>query len=61
MQSWIIAAAIGASAPDIYMPFASPIVVHPGEMVALVAKFIQGTATVSQVIFVNATYDCHFD
>ena len=61
MQSWIIAAAIGQSAPDIYMPLASPVVVHPGEMVALVAKFIQGTATASQVIFVNATYDCHFD
>jgi hypothetical protein len=61
IQSWIIGAAVGAAAPDVYMPFSSPIVVHPGEMVALVAKFIQGTATASQVIFVNATYDAHFD
>jgi hypothetical protein len=61
IQSWIIGAAVGATAPDVYMPFASPVVVHPGEMVAIVAKFIQGTATASQVIFVNATYDAHFD
>ena len=61
IQSWVIGAGIGQTAPDIYMPFTSPIVVHPGEMVALVAKFIQGTATASQVIFVNATYDCFFD
>lgn len=61
IQSWQIGAGIGARETDIYMPFASPVVVHPGEMVALVAKFIQGTATASQVIFVNATYDCHFD
>ena len=61
IQSWIIGAAVGQSAPDIYMKFDSPIVVHPGEMVALVAKFIQGTATASQVIFVNATIDSHYD
>lgn len=61
IQSWIVGAVVGQTAPDVYMKFDSPIVVHPGEMVALVAKFIQGTATASQVIFVNATYDCHFD
>jgi hypothetical protein len=61
IQSWAVGAVVGAKDTDLYMPFASPIVVHPGEMVALVAKFIQGTATASQVIFVNATYDAHFD
>ena len=61
IQSWIVGAVVGQTAPDLYMKFDSPIVVHPSEMVALVAKFIQGTATASQVIFVNATYDCHFD
>lgn len=61
IQSWAVGAVVGAKDTDLYMSFQSPIVVHPGEMVALVAKFIQGTATASQVIFVNATYDCHFD
>ena len=61
IQSWIVGAVVGQTATDVYMKFDSPIVVHPGEMVALVAKFIQGTATASQVIFVNATYDSHFD
>lgn len=61
ISSWIVGAVVGQTAPDVYMKFDSPIIVHPGEMVALVAKFIQGTATASQVIFVNATYDAHFD
>jgi hypothetical protein len=61
IQSWAVGAVVGAKDTDLYMPFNSPIVIHPGEMVALVAKFIQGTATASQVIFVNATYDCSFD
>ena len=61
IQSWTVAALVGALAPDVYMKFDSPIVVYPGELVALVAKFIQGTATASQVIFVNATFDAHFD
>jgi len=61
IQSWAVGAVVGAKDTDVYMPFASPIVVHPGEMVAVVAKFIQGTATASQVIFVNATFDAHFD
>lgn len=61
IQSWIVGAAAGATVPDVYMPFSSPIVVFPGEMVAVVAKFIQGTATASQVIFTNVTFDAHFD
>ena len=61
MQSWVVGALIGQAAPDIYMKFDSPIIVHPGEWISSVTKFIQGTATASQVIFVNVTFDAHFD
>lgn len=62
MQSFLVGAAIGAQAQPIQIDFSSaPIVLHPGEWVGIVAKFIQGTATASQVEFVNATVISHFD
>lgn len=51
LQTWTVGAAIGAQASDIVMTFDSPIVVNPGEYLGAVAKFIQGTATASQVIW----------
>jgi hypothetical protein len=61
IQSFVVGALVGAQVPDTVMSFQSPVVVHPGEWVALVGKVIQGTATAAQVIFVNATVDSHFD
>lgn len=60
VQSWVVGAAIGASAEQITMPFASPVVVRPGEWVASVAKFIVGTATASQVEWATVTFDAHY-
>jgi hypothetical protein len=51
IQSWIVGAAIGAPAEAIAINFDAPIVVHPGQWVASVAKFLVGTATASQVIW----------
>lgn len=62
IQSFLVGAAIGQQAQPIQVDFSSsPIVLHPGEWVGIVAKFIQGTATASQVEFVNATVLSHFD
>lgn len=60
-SSFQVGAAIGAQAPDIVMNFDSPIVVHPGEYLCSVAKFLVGTATASQVIWANVTFDSHWD
>lgn len=52
MMNWPIGAAIGAG-PDkgpIDVKFDSPVYVNPGEFVQLVGKFLNGTATASQVI-----------
>lgn len=63
IMTWPIGAAVGAAPDrgDIYMAFASPIAVQPGEFVATVAKFILGTATASQVIWGVATIDGYFE
>lgn len=61
LQSWIVAAGIGAPAEQITVAFKSPIVVAPGEWVASVAKFIVGTATASQVIWATVTFDAHYE
>lgn len=61
LQTWLVGALVGQKGDDIIITFASPVVLHPGEWVSLVAKFIQGTATASQVVFVNAMFDAHFD
>lgn len=52
----------GLYAPDsIYMGFDSPIVVRPGEFVALIMKIIVGTATASQTITYSVTFDGNFE
>jgi len=49
--SFPVGAAIGAQAArGIYVDFEAPVVVNPGEFVAVVAKPLTGTATASQVI-----------
>ena len=60
-STFLVGALVGQKDSDIYMKFDSPVVIHPGEWIAVVGKFIQGTATASQVIHVHATYDAHFD
>ena len=61
LHSWIVGAAIGAPAEAIRETFDSPIVVHPGQWVAAVAKFIVGTATASQVIWAVLKFDAHYE
>ena len=60
VQSWIATAAIGAPANDIVHQFSTPIVVNPGEFIQSVAKFIQGTATASQVIWSTVMFEGYF-
>ena len=61
IHSWIVGAAIGAPAEAIRETFDSPIVVHPGQWVAAVAKFIVGAATPSQVIWAVVKFDAHYE
>lgn len=61
LQSWIVTAGIGTPAEQITVKFDSPVVVHPGQWVASVAKFIVGTATPSQVIWATVTFDAHYE
>jgi hypothetical protein len=58
IMTWPVGAAIGAQPQfgPIDIQFDSPIYVNPGEFVALVAKFIIGTATASQVIWGTGTF-----
>lgn len=59
MQTWPVGAAVGSMPTngDIYFKFDNPVYVNPGEFVALAAKFIVGTATASQSIYVHGTLD----
>jgi len=61
IQSWIVGAGIGTPAEAIMLKFDCPVVVHPGQWVASVAKFIVGTATASQVIWVTVTPDAYYE
>lgn len=62
LQSWVVGAAVGAQATVIDQDFSSaPIVVGPGEYLGSVAKFIQGTATASQVIWAVVTFRGYFE
>lgn len=61
LQSWIVAAGIGATTNPITVNFTSPVVVHPGQWVASVAKFLVGTATASQVIWATVTFDAYYE
>lgn len=61
-QSVPVGAAVGALySPDIYMGFDSPIVIRPGEFIAMVMKIVVGTATASQTITFSITYDGNFE
>jgi len=61
LHSWVIGAAVGAPAEAIRETFDSPVVVHPGQWVAAVAKFIVGTATASQVIWAVVKFDAYYE
>lgn len=61
LQSWVVGAAIGSPAEAILITFDSPVVVHPGQWIAAVAKFIVGTATASQVIWANVHFSGYYD
>ncbi len=59
IMNWAVGAAIGAKnegGSDLELDFTSaPIAVNPGEYFAVVAKFLNGTATASQVIDAHIT------
>ena len=59
IATWPVGAAIGQQpqAGPIKVMLTNPIFVNPGEFVALVGKFLVGTATASQTINFTLTYD----
>lgn len=59
IMSWAVGAAIGAGPREgsILVPFTAPIVVNPGEFIAVAAKWLAGTATASQTIYIQVTFD----
>lgn len=62
-MNWPLGAAIGAG-PDrgpLTLTLQNPIYVNPGERVALVGKFLVGTATASQTIQFTAAFDYSFE
>ncbi len=61
MQSWVVGAAIGQGAEAIKIDFNAPVVVHPGQWVAVVAKFLVGTATASQVIWTTTSFNAYYE
>ena len=63
IASWLIGAAIGQQPNEgaILLTLANPIYVNPGERVALVGKFLAGTATASQTIQFLLTYDAGWE
>jgi len=60
-SSFLVGALVGTQSPDIIVKFDAPVTLLPGEWLAVTAKFIQGTATASQVIWCTAMFDAHFD
>lgn len=61
-SSFLVGAAVGTQASDnMVIRFDAPVTLLPGEWLAVTAKFIQGTATASQVIWCVAMVDGHFD
>jgi hypothetical protein len=62
IQSWVVGAGIGAMASELDQDFSqAPSVIAPGEYCGAVAKFIQGTATASQVIWSLITFRGYFE
>lgn len=61
-QSAAVGTAIGGLySPEVTFDFDSPIVVRPGEYIATVMKIVVGTATPSQTITYNVTFDGNFE
>lgn len=61
-QSAPVGAAIGTPyTSDIFMPFTAPIVVRPGEFIGTLMKIVVGTATASQTITYNVTFDGFYE
>lgn len=61
-QSAAVGTAVGGLyASDIVWNFDSPVVVRPGEFIATVMKIVVGTATASQTITFNVTFDANFE
>jgi hypothetical protein len=56
-----VGTAIGATSVPISFDFEAPIIVAPGEFIALLAKPLIGTATVSQVLAFVVGFNSHFD
>jgi hypothetical protein len=61
IQSWVVGAAIGTPAEQITLDLNVPVVIHPGQWVCFVAKFIVGTATASQVIWCTVTPNAYYE
>ena len=51
----------GLYSNDIIFDFDSPIVIRPGEYLATIVKIVVGTATASQTITYNVTFDGNFE
>ena len=62
IETFVVSAAVGAisGTPPIVMQFASPIIVNPGEFVAIAAKNI-GTVTSVGAILTLATFDAYLE
>jgi len=62
LQTWLVGALIGSQGQELDQDFSeAPIVVAPGELVGAVGKFIQGTATASQVIWALVTFRGYYE
>ena len=59
METFAATAAVGALGAGVYMAFQNPIVVNPGEFVAIAAKNM-GVVTSAGVITVLVTFDCRW-
>lgn len=58
-HSWQVGAAIGSPPAEgrLFQPFTAPIFVNPGEFVQVSGKFVTGTATAAQTIFLTIGFD----
>jgi len=60
IESFAATAAVGAIGSGVYVPFAAPVVINPGEFVAVTAKNF-GTVTTTGVITFLVTFDHYFE
>ena len=60
LSTFVVTAAAGALGEAVYFPFQNPVVVHPGEFVAICAKNL-GTVTTLGVITHLVTFDHYFE